>query len=411
MTQHSPDIAVILPCYNEEPAVADVISKFRQVLPSARIYVYDNASTDNTASVAKKAGAMVRTETMKGKGNAVRRAFADIDADIYVMADGDGTYDAAAAPALIDTMLRETLDMVVGIRSASGAHSFRRGHRLGNKAFSFLFRRLFRFEFTDILSGYRVMSRRFVKSFPSVSKGFEIELEISTHAALLRAPVREMETGYGARIDGDGSKLNTWLDGARILRRMLTFLRLHRPMLVFGLISMLGAIAAILIAAPVIAHYLETGLVPRLPTAILATSIMLAAIMMFVVGVVLDAQARYFSETKRLSYLRIPPPPTAGRRVNPAVVIRKALIAAILVPVLAAIFMGAVTAAFSLPNEPIIQNILKRPGLINRQARRQWPRYRRRHRMYWPQRGPLFVRRRAGDCHWTCNQVREPFRM
>lgn len=306
---------MILPCYNEETAIAGVVAEFRKALPDAQIYVYDNASTDGTSAAARAAGAIVRTETTKGKGNAVRRAFADIDADIYVMADGDGTYDAGSAPAMIEAMRRETVDMVVGVREQQGDAAFRPGHVLGNRAFSFLFRRLFRFEFADILSGYRVLSRRFVKSFPSTSKGFEIELEMSTHAALLRAPVREMPTKYGARIKGGASKLNTWFDGWRILRRMMTFLRLHRPLFVFGTFSVIGATISIVLAAPLLLEYLDTGLVPRFPTAILAASMMLAAILVFFVGVILDAQARYFSETKRLAYLGIAPPsaPAADR--------------------------------------------------------------------------------------------------
>jgi glycosyltransferase involved in cell wall biosynthesis len=304
-----PQIAVILPCHNEEAAIAGVVASFRRALPAAEIYVFDNASSDGTAKAARGAGAIVRTETVKGKGNAMRRAFADVDADIYVMADGDGTYDAAAAPSMIEAMRRDTLDMVVGVRAEEGKGAYRPGHVLGNRAFSFIFRRLFRSEFTDILSGYRVLSRRFVKSFPSTSKGFEIELEMSTHAALLRAPVREIATRYGARAEGGESKLNTWLDGARILRRMLTFLRLHRPLFVFGTLSVIGAGLSVALATPVVVEFFETGLVPRLPTAVLSASIMLAAIIMFVVGVILDAQARYFSETKRLAYLRVAPPP------------------------------------------------------------------------------------------------------
>jgi glycosyltransferase involved in cell wall biosynthesis len=302
-------VAVILPCFNEESAIASVVEAFRRSLPAAEIFVFDNASTDATAKKAREAGASVKTELTKGKGNAMRRAFADVDADIYVMADGDGTYDATAAPAMVETLRRETLDMIVGVREREGAGAYRPGHVLGNRAFSFLFRRLFKSEFTDILSGYRVLSRRFVKSFPSTSKGFEIELEMSTHAALLRAPVREMATKYGARPEGGESKLNTWLDGARILRRMLTFLRLHRPLVVFGTLSIFGAALSMLLATPVIVEFLATGLVPRLPTAILAATIMLAAIIMFVVGVMLDAQARYFAETKRLAYLGFEPPP------------------------------------------------------------------------------------------------------
>ncbi|MEE2692960.1 MAG: glycosyltransferase [Pseudomonadota bacterium] len=307
-----PRIAVILPCYNEAAAIAGVIAAFRASLPSADIYVFDNASSDATARIAREAGATVRTEPMKGKGNAVRRAFADVDADIYVMADGDGTYDAAAAPSMIEELRAGPLDMVVGVRAGAPGGAYRPGHVLGNRAFSYLFRRLFGLELTDILSGYRIFSRRFVKSFPSVSRGFEIELEISTHAALLRAPVKEIETRYGARVEGGESKLNTWIDGARILRRMFTFLRQHHPFFIFGSIGMGGALGAAVLAVPIFMEFLATGLVPRFPTAILATGVMLTAIILFVVGVILDAQARYFAEMKRLQYLQIPPPPASG---------------------------------------------------------------------------------------------------
>lgn len=305
-----PRIAVILPCYNEAAAIAKVVSDFRAALPDAAIYVFDNNSTDDTSAVAARAGAIVRRETQRGKGNVVRRAFADIEADIYVMADGDGTYDAAAAPGLIALLRRETLDMVVGTRTNHGKAAYRPGHVLGNRVFSLLFRRLFRSDFTDILSGYRVFSRRFVKSFPSGAKGFEIELEMSTHAALLRLPTAESPTVYGDRAEGTASKLNTLRDGARILRRMFRFLRLHRPRLVFVGLSLVLSALALILFAPVLFEYLRTGLVPRFPTLILSASIMIAAVILFVVGAILDAQAYYFVETKRLAYMRLPAPPT-----------------------------------------------------------------------------------------------------
>ena len=305
----NPSIAVILPCFNEAAAIAEVVSSFSAEIPSSKIYVYDNASTDNTAEIVSGTSAAIRTEPVKGKGNAVRRAFADIDADIYVIADGDGTYDASAVTSLIETLRRETLDMVVGVRDSGDAAAYRPGHLFGNKVFSALFRYLFRARFTDILSGYRVFSRRFVKSFPSTSQGFEIELEMSTHAALLRMPTSEVTTTYRERPKGGESKLNTFTDGFRILRSMMRFLRLHRPRFVYGVLTILGGTLSTFLAIPVVAEYLMTGLVPRLPTAILAASIMLAAFVMFAIGAILDAQARYFSETKRLAYLRIPPPP------------------------------------------------------------------------------------------------------
>ncbi len=304
-----PLIAVILPCLNEQAAIADVIGSFRAALPNAVIYVYDNASTDETAQVAAKAGAIVRSEPTPGKGNALTRAFADIDADIYVVADGDGTYDAAAAPAMIERLRRQSLDMVVGVRSHSSADAYRPGHVMGNQVFSGVFRSLFQTDYSDILSGYRVLSRRFIKSFPSRARGFEIEIEMSAHAALLRLPVAEIETPYSARTVGDASKLNTVSDGARILRRMFRFLRLHRPRFVYGMFGILGVGVASILFIPIFVEFLRTGLVPRFPTLIVAAAMMLAGIAAFVAGAILDAQAQHFAETKRLAYLRLPPPP------------------------------------------------------------------------------------------------------
>lgn len=308
-----PLIAVILPCLNEEAAIADVIGGFRAALPNAVIYVYDNASTDETAEVAAKAGAIVRGEPTPGKGNALTRAFADVDADIYVVADGDGTYDAAVAPVMIERLRRHALDMVVGVRAHSSADAYRPGHVMGNRVFSAVFRSLFRTDYTDILSGYRVLSRRFVKSFPSRARGFEIEIEMSAHAALLRLPVAEIETPYGARAAGDASKLNTVIDGARILRRMFRFLRLHRPRFVYGLLGILGVGVASILFIPIFVEFLRTGLVPRFPTLIVAAAMMLAGLAAFVAGAILDAQAQHFAETKRLAYLRLPPPPGLER--------------------------------------------------------------------------------------------------
>lgn len=304
-----PSIVVILPCLNEEAAIASVIAKFRAALPSADIFVYDNASTDDTAGAAARAGAIVRKEPLSGKGNAVTRAFADIDADIYVVADGDGTYDAASAPAMIERLRRDTLDMVVGVRRHSSAAAYRPGHVFGNRIFSSIFRSLFRTSYTDILSGYRVLSRRFVKSFPSRARGFEIEIEMSAHAALLRLPVAEIETSYGERATGASSKLNTLRDGARILARMFRFLRLHRPRFVYGLLGILGVGVAAILFIPIFIEFLRTGLVPRFPTLIVSVAIGLGGFASFAVGAVLDAQAQHFAETKRLAYLRLPPPP------------------------------------------------------------------------------------------------------
>lgn len=307
-----PAIAVILPCLNEEAAIASVVANFRKALPSADIYVYDNASTDGTAGSAARAGAIVRKEPTPGKGNAVTRAFADVDADIYVIADGDGTYDAASAPMMIERLRRETIDMVVGVRSHSSAAAYRPGHVFGNRIFSAIFRSLFRTTYADILSGYRVLSRRFVKSFPSRARGFEIELEMSAHAALLRLPVAEIETPYGARATGAASKLNTMRDGARILARMFRFLRLHRPRFVYGLLGILGVGLAMILFIPILIEFLRTGLVPRFPTLIVSVAIGLGGFASFAIGAVLDAQAQHFAETKRLAYLRLAPPPGMG---------------------------------------------------------------------------------------------------
>lgn len=302
-------IAVILPCLNEEAAIGAVVAEFRKALPDATIYVYDNGSTDDTARVAREAGAAVRKEPAPGKGAAVTRAFADIDADIYVVADGDGTYDAARAPAMVELLRRDTLDMVVGVRSHSSAAAYRPGHVFGNRLFSGVFRSLFRVRFTDILSGYRVFSRRFVKSFPSRARGFEIEIEMNAHAALLRLPAAEIETEYGPRAKGAASKLNTLSDGARILRRMFRFLRLHRPRFVYGLVGIFSVGVAAILFIPIFIEFLRTGLVPRFPTLIVSVAIGLGGFAAFAVGAVLDAQAQHFAETKRLAYLRLPPPP------------------------------------------------------------------------------------------------------
>ncbi|MFZ5619288.1 MAG: glycosyltransferase [Pseudomonadota bacterium] len=308
----SPSIAVVLPCLNEEAAVAGVVAAFRKELPAARIYVYDNASTDGTARIAAAAGAIVRREPTPGKGNALTRAFADIDADIYVVADGDGTYDAGAAPAMIERLRADTLDMVVGVRAASSAAAYRPGHAFGNQVFSGVFRTLFNTTYTDVLSGYRVLSRRFVKSFPSRARGFEIEIEMSAHAALLRIPVAEIETAYAPRSKGGASKLNTFSDGARILRRMFRFLRLHRPRYVYGLGGIFLVGVAGILFIPILVEFLQTGLVPRFPTLIVSAAVALAGLASFAAGAILDSQAQHFAETKRLAYLRLPAPSGQG---------------------------------------------------------------------------------------------------
>jgi glycosyltransferase involved in cell wall biosynthesis len=308
MTEISPRIAVLLPCYNEAAAIAQTVSDFRAALPDARIYVYDNNSTDGTAQVASQAGAIVRTERMQGKGRVVRRMFADVEADIYVMADGDATYEAAAAPALVKLLLDEKLDMVVGARKSEVEAAYRRGHRLGNAMLTGMLARIFGRSFTDILSGYRVFSRRFVKSFPVLSAGFEIETEISVHALELRMPVAEQVTAYAARPDGSESKLNTWRDGFRILNTILRLFRYERPLQFFGVIAGLFAVAAIIIAIPLLLTYIETGLVPRFPTAILATGLMILSALNGLCGLILDTVVRGRLEVRRLAYLSYPAP-------------------------------------------------------------------------------------------------------
>ena len=299
----APTIAVLLPCYNEEAAIAQTIAGFRAALPNARIYVYDNNSRDRTIEVARAAGAIVRTERMQGKGNVVRRMFADVDADIYVMADGDATYDAASAPALVARLIDEKLDMVVGSRVGEAVEAYRRGHRLGNRLLTGMLARLFGRSFSDILSGYRVFSRRFVKSFPVLSAGFEIETEISVHALELKMPVAEVETPYFARPEGSLSKLSTYSDGWRILRTIVTLYRIERPLLFFGWIGAIFAGIAVILAIPLILTYMHTHLVPRFPTAVLATGLMILAFLNGFAGMILDTVVRGRREVRRLAYL------------------------------------------------------------------------------------------------------------
>jgi glycosyltransferase involved in cell wall biosynthesis len=299
-------VAVVLPCYNEATAIGETVASFRAALPDATIYVYDNNSRDETRAVAAAAGAIVRTERMQGKGNVVRRMFADVEADIYVMADGDATYDAAAAPALVARLIDEQLDMVVGARQSEVEAAYRRGHRLGNMVLTGLLARLFGRTFSDILSGYRVFSRRFVKSFPVLSTGFEIETEISVHALELRMPVGEQVTRYGARPEGSASKLSTWRDGWRILKTIFLLLRIERPVLFFGSIGLVLAAAAVLLAIPLGVTYVRTGLVPRMPTAILSTGLVILAVLNLFCGLILDTVVRGRREVRRLAYLRLP---------------------------------------------------------------------------------------------------------
>ena len=308
MTSASPRIAVLLPCYNEAAAIAQTVADFRASLPQAIIYVYDNNSSDATVAVARAAGAIVRTEKMQGKGHVVRRMFADVDADIYIMADGDATYEAAAATALVKALLDDALDMVVGARKSEVEAAYRRGHRLGNKVLTGMLARLFGRSFTDILSGYRVFSRRFVKSFPVLSSGFEIETEISVHALEMRMPVAEIITAYAARPEGSESKLNTYRDGWRILNTIATLFRYERPILFFGSIALVLALASIILAIPLVITYAQTGLVPRFPTAILSTGLMILSALNGMCGLILDTVVRGRREVRRLAYLAHPAP-------------------------------------------------------------------------------------------------------
>lgn len=305
----SPRIAVLLPCYNEEAAIVRTIEGFRAALPGATLYVYDNESRDRTVELARAAGAEVRSERMRGKGNVVRRMFADVDADVYIMADGDLTYDPAAAPAMVKLLLDDRLDMVVGTRLHEARDAYRGGHVIGNRLFTGLLSRLFGRSFSDIFSGYRVFSRRFVKSFPVLSEGFEIETEISVHALELKMPVGEVETAYGARPEGSESKLSTFRDGWRILKTIATLYRIERPVLFYGSIGALLLIAAIILSIPLVLTYLDTGLVPRFPTAILVTGMTIIAVLCFFAGLILDTVTRGRREMRRLAYLSQPNTP------------------------------------------------------------------------------------------------------
>jgi glycosyltransferase involved in cell wall biosynthesis len=303
-----PSVAVLLPCYNEEAAIAQTVAAFRAALPGATVYVYDNNSRDRTVAVARAAGAVVRTERIQGKGAVVRRMFADIDADIYVMADGDATYDASAAPAMVARMRDEQLDMVVGCRIGEAVAAYRRGHRLGNALLTGMLTRLFGRSFTDILTGYRVFSRRFVKSFPVLSVGFEIETEISVHALELKMPVGELETPYFARPEGSESKLSTYRDGWRIVGTIATLYRIERPLWFFGAAGGLLALLAVILAVPLVLTYMHTGLVPRVPTAILVTGLVIVAALCLFAGLILDTVVRGRREVRRLAYLAYPAP-------------------------------------------------------------------------------------------------------
>ncbi len=304
----SPRVAVLLPCHNEAIAIGDVVRAFKAALPEAVIYVYDNNSSDETAKIARAAGAVVRAESQQGKGYVVRRMFADVDADIYVMADGDGTYDAADAPKMIGLLQTDHLDMVVGKRIAvDPAAAWRRGHQIGNRFMTRSVARLFGERFDDIFSGYRVFSRRFVKSYPGLSAGFEIEAELTVHALELNLPVAEVESAYRARPTGSLSKLNTYADGLRIGTTIVLLYKEIKPLQFFGILAVILTALALALAEPLLVTYIETGLVPRFPTAILSTGIMLLAVIAFTSGLILDSMARGRREAKRMAYLAVSP--------------------------------------------------------------------------------------------------------
>ena len=299
-------VALLVPCHNEEATVAAVIAGFGESLPAARCHVFDNRSSDATAAIARAAGADVHPVALRGKGNVVRRAFADIEADVYVMVDGDATYDAAAAPRLVRRLLDGGLDMVVGARVDQDPAAYRAGHRFGNRLLTRCVGQLFGDTFEDMLSGYRVFSRRYAKSFPAHASGFEIETELAVHALQLRMPVAEMATAYGARPEGSASKLNTYRDGARILGTIVRLFKSERPLLFFSIGAVAAFSASLLLAAPLLVTYLETGLVPRFPTAILCVALALLAALALACGLILGTVTRGRIEAKRLAYLAIP---------------------------------------------------------------------------------------------------------
>jgi len=300
----APRIAVLVPCYNEALTVAKVIADFSAALPGSVVYVYDNRSSDGTGDIARAAGAVVRREERPGKGGVMRRMFAEIDADIYIVTDGDATYDASRAPEMVERLVRDDLDVVTGIRDHEDRDAaYRRGHQWGNRMFNSLLGLLFGERPKDMFSGYRVMSRRFVKSFPAEAKGFEIETELTVHALDLRVPTAEVVTRYFERPEGSASKLSTYRDGLRILGTMARLFRDVRPLPFFGGFALLFAVAGLAFGAEVVVEYFATGLVPRLPTAVLATGLMLLASLSLVCGLILDSVARGRREAKRLAYL------------------------------------------------------------------------------------------------------------
>jgi hypothetical protein len=314
----APRIAVLIPCYNEATAIANVVTDFKAALPDAMVYVYDNNSTDRTRERAAEAGAIVRCEPLQGKGNVVRRMFADVEADVYVLVDGDGTYDAASATRMVELLLESSLDMVNGARVATTDLAYRPGHAFGNKLLTRTVATIFGNRIRDMLSGYRVLSRRFVKSFPALATGFETETELTVHALELRLPIDEVETPYRDRPRGSQSKLRTYRDGLRILHTIVLLVKEERPLQFFSTAAVTLATGSVLLALPLIATYLKTGLVPRIPTAILVTGMMVLAFMSVVAGLILDTVTHGRRELKRLHYLGLQGPTFRERRRSAA---------------------------------------------------------------------------------------------
>jgi glycosyltransferase involved in cell wall biosynthesis len=308
MSETPPRIAVLIPCYNEEAAIGQTVADFRAALPMATVYVYDNNSKDQTIARAKEAGAIVRSEPRQGKGAVVRRMFADIEADVYVLTDGDDTYDATVAPSLVQKLLDESYDIVSGRRIATAKDAYRAGHVLGNKLLTGLTALMFNVRLLDMLTGYRIMSRRFVKSFPVISTGFAIETELTVHAVRLLMPMVEIDTKYKERPEGSVSKLSTYKDGFKILFTIISLVREERPFIFFGALFGIFALLSLILGVPVVLEYLHTGYVPRLPTAVLAVALMLLAFLSLFSGLILDTVTRGRWELKRLSYLAITGP-------------------------------------------------------------------------------------------------------
>jgi glycosyltransferase involved in cell wall biosynthesis len=312
-TADAPTIAVLIPCFNEEASIQKVVSDYQALLPGVTVYVYDNNSRDETATLARSSGAIVRSEALQGKGNVVRRMFADIEADIYLLVDGDDTYEAAAAPDMICMLMDQQLDMVTAIRTPAAREAYRPGHEWGNKVITALVRRIFGNRVTDVLSGYRVFSRRFVKSFPALAAGFETETEFTVHALELKMPIAEIKTRYRSRSVGSSSKLRTFTDGVRILAMIVRLIKEERPLQFFCLIGLGFLLLGVLLSVPVFVEFARSRTVPRLPTAVLSTGLVLSAFLSFGCGLILDSVSRSRKEIKRLAYLALAPAFRADR--------------------------------------------------------------------------------------------------